>query len=253
MTAGPGEGFEERQPLVLLIDTSASMGRPAERPRIDELNTALAAWFDGMRTHARPRARVEVCLITFDSRVRAYDPRERTLVPVESLPARRLFAPADRIRPPRLTASGYTRMTDAVRAGLALARERYRELQRDRAQPRTPFLWILTDGAPSDAEGRPLAAEELEPTARELRQAERDGECAIHAIGVQGADRRLLEVLAPQSTHMLQTLGFGQILTFLFQSTDQFGAVHDTHAVNAQVSAAAARRIRMNAIDEGLR
>ena len=37
-----GRGFAERIPLVLVLDTSASMASPAESPRIAELNSALS-------------------------------------------------------------------------------------------------------------------------------------------------------------------------------------------------------------------
>jgi uncharacterized protein YegL len=249
VTTAFGEGFDERQPVVLLLDTSASMGRPAERPRIDELNDALTAWFDGVRRHGRLRSRVEVCLITFDSQVRAYDPCERTLVPVESLPADRLFVPVDGMRPPRLAASGYTRMTDAVDAALALARERLSTLRARRVQVIRPFLWVLTDGAPSDAEGRPLDAEALQDTARALRQGEKEREWVFQAVGVHGADLELLRVLAPKGAHLLDRLGFGQILDLLFYSSDRFGAVQDADAVHAQVADLAARRARMAEIE----
>ncbi|MFE7382808.1 hypothetical protein ACFU9F_20850 [Streptomyces zhihengii] len=251
MTTGFGEGFDERQPVVLLLDTSASMGRPDERPRIDELNEALTAWFDGVRRHGRLRSRVEVCLITFDSHVRVYAPREQTLVPVESLPADQVFVPVDGMRPPRLAASGYTRMTVAVDAALALARERLHALRAHRVQVLRPFLWVLTDGAPSDAEGRPLDAEALRDTARALRQGERDREWVFQAVGVHGADLDLLRVLAPKGAHLLDSLGFGQILDLLFYSSDRFGAEQDADAVHAQVAELTARRARMADLERG--
>ncbi|MFI8962610.1 hypothetical protein ACIGO8_10870 [Streptomyces sp. NPDC053493] len=250
--AGFGEGFDERQPVVLLLDTSASMGRPAERPRIEELNAALAAWFDGVRRHARLRSRVEVCLITFDSRVRAWDPRQECLVPVESVPADGLFVPVDGMRPPRLGASGFTRMTDAVETALAVARSRYRALQERRVPVRRPFLWVLTDGAPSDAEGRPLDADALAGTARSLRLGEERGEWVFQAIGVRGADLGLLRVLAPKAALKLDTLDFSQILDLLFQSSDRVGAVLDPDEIHTRVAEDAALRERMDRLEKGV-
>ncbi|MFF7177622.1 hypothetical protein [Streptomyces sp. NPDC008121] len=249
---GEGYGYEERQPVVLLLDTSASMGRPAERPRIDELNKALVDWFDGVRAEPRLRSRIEVCLITFDSHVQAYDPGQECLVPVESVPSERLFVPVDRMRPPRLGAGGLTRLTDAVETALALARERYRALQDRRVPVRRPFLWVLTDGAPSDADGRPQDAGALAATARALRLGEERGECVFQAVGVRGADLGLLRVLAPQAALMLDTLDFGQILDLFFQSSDRVGAVRDVDDIHRQVADLAARRARMKRLEEGL-
>ncbi|MCT2591577.1 VWA domain-containing protein [Streptomyces sp. N2-109] len=250
---GLADGCEERQPVVILLDTSASMGRPAESPRIDELNDALARWFDEVRSLSRLRSRVEVALITFDSRVRAYDARAESLVPVEGVASDRLFAPVDEVRPPRLTASGVTRLTEAVETALTLARERYRALQGQRVQVRRPFLWVLTDGAPSDAEGQPQDAAALAGTARRLRQGEEQGECIFQAVGVRGADLPLLHVLAPKSTLMLDSYDFGQILDLVFQSSDQLGAVQHADDAHRQVAERAARQKRMDELERKFR
>jgi len=45
LTRPTGRGFSERIPLVLVLDTSASMARPEGSPRIGELNAALREWF----------------------------------------------------------------------------------------------------------------------------------------------------------------------------------------------------------------
>ncbi|MFJ3308178.1 hypothetical protein ACIPSA_34840 [Streptomyces sp. NPDC086549] len=246
---GFAAGYDERQPVVLLLDTSASMGRPAGSPRIDELNDALTRWFDGVRAEPRLRARVEVCLITFDSRVRVFDPGAGRLVPVEEATAGRLFVPVDEMRPPRLDASGLTRMTEAVEAALELARQRYRALQDQRVQVRRPFLWVLTDGAPSDGDGRPLDAQALAGTAGRVRRGEERGECVFQAIGVRGADLKMLQVLAPKAALMLENLDFGQILDLLFQSSDRIGAVQDPDDVHRQLADLAARRERMDRLE----
>lgn len=249
---GFADGYDELQPVVILLDTSASMGRPAESPRIDELNTALARWFDSVRSEPQLRSRVEVCLITFDSRVQVCDPVQGSLVPVEEAVADRLFVAVEKVRPPRLTASGLTRMTAAIDTALDLAREHCRVLQARRVPVRRPFLWVLTDGAPSDADGEPLAAEALAGTARRLRRCEEQGEGVFQAIGVRGADLPLLKVLAPKATLMLDSLDFGQILELLFQSSDRIGAVQDADDVHRRVAGLAARRERMNRLERDL-
>ncbi|WP_405973379.1 hypothetical protein OG496_31735 [Streptomyces sp. NBC_00988] len=250
-----GTGYEERQPVVLLLDTSASMGRPAEHPRIDELNSALTRWFDGVRAQERLRTRVEVCLITFDSVVRVYDPGPGRLVPVgpREADAGRLFVPVDRMHPPTLRAEGLTRLTEAVETALELARSRYRALQGQRIPVRRPFLWVLTDGAPSDAQGSPLDAAALAGTAGRVRQGEESGEWVFQVIGVHGADLPMLRVLAPKATTQLENLDFGQILDILFQSSDRSGPDQDADEIHQQIDTLAAKRARMEEMERGLK
>ncbi|MFD7500714.1 hypothetical protein [Streptomyces sp. NPDC059850] len=248
-----GAGYEERQPVVLLLDTSASMGRPEEHPRIDELNDALTRWFDGVRAQERLRTRVEVCLITFDSAVRVHDPGLGRLIPVGEADADRLFVPVDSMRPPTLRAEGLTRLTDAVETALELARARYRTLQRQRVPARRPFLWVLTDGAPSDAEGRPLDAAALAGTAGRVRQGEERREWVFQVIGVRGADLPMLRVLAPKATSPLENLDFGRILDLLFQSTDDSSPDQDADLIHQQVNDRAARLARMERLESDLR
>ncbi|MEV5873835.1 hypothetical protein AB0L75_06285 [Streptomyces sp. NPDC052101] len=248
-----GAGYEERQPVVLLLDTSASMGRPADNPRIDELNTALTSWFDGVRAQDRLRTRVEVCLITFDSAVRVHDPGPGRLVPVEEADPGRLFVPVDSMHPPTLRAEGLTRLTEAVDTALELAATRYRTLQRQRVPVRRPFLWVLTDGAPSDAQGRPLDAAALAGTAGRVRQGEAKGEWVFQVIGVRGADLPMLRVLAPKATSPLENLDFGRILDLLFQSTDDSSPDQDADLIHQQVGDRAARLARMDRLERDLR
>ncbi|GAA2136533.1 VWA domain-containing protein [Kitasatospora kazusensis] len=263
---GPAEGYHERQPVLLLLDTSASMGRPAEQPPgrpaeqppgrpagqppIDALNDALVRWFDGERTTPRLRARVEVCLVAFDSRVRVFDHGRNELVPVEEAASDRLFVPVDGMRPPRLEASGLTRLTDAVETALELARSRYRTLQEQHVPVRRPFLWVLTDGAPSDAHGNPMDPAALAGTARRVRLGEERGEFVLQAVGVRGADLELLQVLAPKAVLMLEDLSFGQILDLLFQSSDRITPDRTADDIHRDVRQYNEKRERMRRLEE---
>ncbi|WP_432107952.1 vWA domain-containing protein [Streptomyces sp. AA1529] len=247
---GPAESYDERQPVVLLLDTSASMARPAESPRIDELNAALVRLFDGVRVKLRLRARVELCLITFDSRVRVLDPARGDLVPVGEAPADRLFVPVDELSPPHLEASGLTRLTEAVETALVLAGDRYRTLQEQRVQVRRPFLWVLTDGAPSDAHGRRADPATVAATAQKVRGGQEQGECVLLAVGVRGADLELLRELAPNGALRLEGLDLEQILEAMFRSSDVIGACAAVDDIHEQVSAEMKRQERMRLLEE---
>lgn len=101
MDIGFASGLDERQPVVILLDASGSMARPASNPRIAEVDAALTTLFESVRSQARLRARVETCLITFGSRVRVYDAGARALVPAEQADPDRAFVPVDKLSPPR--------------------------------------------------------------------------------------------------------------------------------------------------------
>lgn len=101
---GFGRGLDERQPVIVLLDTSASMNRPAHAPPIADLNRALAHGLDSIRASDRLRSRVEVCLVAFDSRVRVFDAAAGTFRPPEEAADEALFSPLDGLRTPALTA-----------------------------------------------------------------------------------------------------------------------------------------------------
>ncbi len=86
------------------------------------------------------------------------------------------------------------------------------------------MLWLLTDGAPTDADGQPLDLSDLAPAAGRLRAAERaadpDHSCRFFAIGVGDADRELLQALAPHSTMMLSGFPFRDILGIVSDSAE---------------------------------
>ena len=67
MSTSLGRGFDERAPLVLVLDTSASMGNPPEAPRIAELNAALRDWMADAGDDVALRGRLEIAVVTFGS------------------------------------------------------------------------------------------------------------------------------------------------------------------------------------------
>ncbi|WP_030324699.1 vWA domain-containing protein [Streptomyces sp. NRRL B-3229] len=250
---GFASGLDERQPVVILLDASGSMARPVSSPRIAEVDSALRTLFESVRSQARLRARVEICLITFGSRVRVYDADASALVTGEQADPDRVFVPVEKLSPPPLTAEGYTCLEPALDIALRIAAQRLRALEERRLSVLRPLIWMVTDGAPSDERGRALDATELAPLADRLRTAEAarppDG-CVFLTIGVQGADRRLLEVLAPDATFMLEGLDFTQILKFLLRSSDRVSSIGTAGEVHREVARQAALQKAMNELSE---
>lgn len=216
-----GQGFDERVPVVLVLDTSESMARPPQAPRIAELNSALSEWLNDARGRPGLRSRVEVAIITFGSDVRVLDLTAGTSGDPGAASA---FVLIGEVTMPRLRTGGVTMMLPAVSAALDLALARRRLLTDQGVLSRRPLIWLLTDGAASDADGNRLAPDDLAGTAGLLRAAEQpsrpDDGCLFYAIGVGEADRAMLEVLAPASTLMLGSVRFRDILDVVFRSSD---------------------------------
>jgi uncharacterized protein YegL len=221
-----GQGFDERVPLVLVLDTSDSMARPAESPRITELNSALAAWLEDARARPSLRSRVEIAIVTFSSAVQVLDPSTGGHGEPSAATA---FAPIGDVADPVLATGGFTLMLPAIELAVDLAVQRRRLLAQQHVPSRRPRIWLLTDGAASNADGQPLQPGDLAETARLLRAAESPSEpsegCLFYAIGVGDADRATLEVLAPDSTMMLKGLRFRDILGLVSDSSE---AVHSS-------------------------
>ena len=238
-----GRGFAERIPLVLVLDTSDSMTRPAEAPRIRELNSALREWFTEASADPALRERLEVAIVTFDSQVRVL---KLTDAPEPSASA---FALVETVSPPELCASGLTLMLPAIETAVRLATERSRELSAQGTPSRRPLVWLVTDGAPCDERGALLSDSEVIAAGRQLRDwgdatADSPG-CLFYAVGVGGADVAKLRALAPDSSMLLPDFPFRKILRMASESASKQrpGSAEDEYA-RMRSTAERARRLR---------
>ena len=114
------QGRGKRLPLVLLLDTSSSMGHPDLAPPrpIDQLNEALDRWSVEIRKDAALRYTAEIAIITFG----------KGGVTLLELGADGPFRPAALFEPPVLDAGGVTPMVEAMAQAIALIERRKREL-----------------------------------------------------------------------------------------------------------------------------
>ncbi|MGA2826711.1 MAG: hypothetical protein ABSF03_11385 [Streptosporangiaceae bacterium] len=239
--AGPTDrGFAERIPLVLLLDTSASMARPEDAPRISELNTALGEWITHATADPVLREQLEVAIVTFDSEV-------RVLALADGPDA---FALVGTVTPPKLEASGFTLMLPALETAVRLATERTRELTVRGIPSRRPLVWLVTDGAPSDATGTPVPADEVRAAARLLHNLARptadSAGCLCYVAGVCGADLAMLNILAPGACMPVSDFGYLQILGVVSETASRHQAVSadDEYARTRQLQEERARRLR---------
>ncbi|MGH2456937.1 MAG: vWA domain-containing protein, partial [Candidatus Limnocylindria bacterium] len=168
------ENPEPRCPVVLLLDTSGSMGGEP----IAQLNQGLQQFAQEIGADPLASLRVEVALVTFGGAVRAIDLRGGG----EPIPfaADQAFVTVDSFQPPRLTTGGDTPMGEGVRRALTLLRERkeiYRQAGLDYFRP---WIFLMTDGQPTDRGWE---------TAADLARQEEDRKgVVVFPVGVEGAN-----------------------------------------------------------------
>ncbi len=168
---------EPRCPCLLLLDTSASM----DGARIAELNQGLLALKGSLMADPMARKRVELGIVTFG-------------------PARQLgeFVTVDAFEPPVLDATGDTPMGAALRLGLELVRTRKDTYRANGVQYYRPWIFLITDGAPTD---------EWQSAARQVHEGEAARAFTFFAVGVEGADLDKLRQISPPSRVPLKLRG----------------------------------------------
>ena len=199
------ENPEPRCPVVLLLDTSASMqGEP-----INELNAGLQAFAEAVKEDKLAALRVEVALITFGGAARVIDGRggsERMIAPDAS----QAFLTIDGFQPPTLTVAGETLMGAAVRMGLQILRDRKVSYKQNSIDYFRPWLFLITDGHPTD---------EWQTAAQEVKQEEARKSLLFFGVGVKDADMQTLAAFSEQRQPLkLHGMAFGELFQWLSKS-----------------------------------
>lgn len=195
---------EPRCPVVLLLDTSGSMnGTP-----IEELNRGLRAFEKALKDDHLASLRVEVAILTFGGEVSLLDVSGDGTDPADAGDA---FVTVDRFEPPVLRARGSTPMGRAVREGLDLIRQRKAIYKQNGIDYYRPWLFLLSDGHPTDG-GWEKAAADL--CAEESRKG-----VMVFAVGVDKADlTKLGRFSGERSPLRLRGLAFEELFTWLSRS-----------------------------------
>lgn len=217
---------EPRCPVALVLDTSGSMSGAA----IQELNEGLRAFGSALQSDRLASLRVEVAVVAFGGKVRALDVRAggpgsgKDLVPfnprglaqrhaAKEIPfdARQAFVTVDQYLPPVLDAHGDTPMGEAIQRSLALLRERKEIYKQNGLDYFRPWMFVITDGQPTD-KGWEAAAEEVK--AEEMRRG-----VIFYGVGVEKADLNVLSRFsAVRPPLKLKGLAFGDLFMWLSKS-----------------------------------
>ncbi|WP_088893804.1 vWA domain-containing protein [Leptolyngbya ohadii] len=183
---------EPRCPVVLVLDTSASMtGNP-----INSLNEGVLAFKEEVQKDEKASLRVEVAIITFG----------------ESVRVAQNFVTIDQFEPHRLGVSGSTPMGGAIEKAIELVENRKQTYKSNGVSYYRPWVFLITDGEPTDGDRWRVASQHI-------RQAEADRRLSFFIVGVQGANMEKLSQIASPNTPPLKLDGLKFREFFLWLSS----------------------------------
>jgi len=183
------ENPEPRCACVLLLDTSGSM----QGSRITALNDGLRVFRDSLMKDSLASRRVEVAVVTFDSTVNLIQD----------------FVTVDQFQPPVLAAGGSTMMGAGLERALDIVTERKRSYKASGVAYYRPWIFMITDGAPTDA---------YAPAAQRIRKEEEAKGVAFFAVGVEEADMGRLREISVRAPAQLASLNFAELFVWLSAS-----------------------------------
>jgi uncharacterized protein YegL len=207
---------EPRCACVLLLDVSGSMGTVVADSgkdlgydiqkdgrtyravsggvtRIDLVNEGLRSYQSDLMTDPLAAKRVEVSVITFGATVETVSP----------------FVSAEHFAPPTLSADGETPMGAAILQAADAIAERKKLYKQNALHYYRPWIFIITDGEPTD---------DWKAAAARVHAGESKKEFAFFAIGVEGADFDILKQISVRDPLHLKGNNFKAMFQWLSQS-----------------------------------
>lgn len=182
------ENPEPRCPCLLILDVSGSMsGQP-----IRELNDGLVQFKDELSADPMAIKRAEVAVITFG--------------PVQTVAE---FQTPDLWHPTTLVARGDTPMGAAIERGLSMLRTRKDLYRQNGINFYRPWVFMITDGAPTDNWQRAAAL---------VREGEDSKQFTFFAVGIEGANFDILKQISVREPLKLKGLQFRELFSWLSNS-----------------------------------
>lgn len=184
------ENQENRCPVVLVLDTSGSMqGAP-----IRALNEGIKTFQKDVMRDTQAMLSVETAIITFGS---------GGVTKVND------FVGIDQLTPPTLRAGDLTPMGGAIELALDLVEDRKAVYKSHGIQYYRPWVFLITDGAPTD---------QWLNAAQAVKQAEAENRLLFFAVAVEGADMETLKQISNNPPVLLNGLDFRDLFQWLSSS-----------------------------------
>ncbi len=180
---------EPRCACALLLDVSSSM----EGQKIAQLNEGLQVFERELKADEVASRRVELAVVSYGGIVRVDEG----------------FVEAGDFKAPHLDASGDTPMGEAILRALELVEVRKGIYKQTGTAYFQPWVFMLTDGYPTDDIGR---------AANSVHGLEQNKKLAFFAVGVDGADMDMLGRIAVRQPLKLKGLAFREMFVWLSNS-----------------------------------
>ena len=182
------ENPEPRVPCILLLDVSGSMaGRP-----IAELRKGLEVYKMDLAADPLASKQVEIAIVTFGGLVKSTH-----------------WATADYFCPPQLVADGNTPMGAAIAQSIQMLKERKETYRSNGILFYRPWIFVITDGEPSD---------HWYTAAGHIKSGERKREFSFFCVGVEGANFNTLKMISVREPLKLKGLRFSDLFLWLSNS-----------------------------------
>jgi len=179
---------DPRCACVLLLDTSGSM----DNAPIQALNQGLQTFQTDIQEDPLAKRRVELAIVTFGGSVHKVQD----------------FTSAGSFAAPTLAAGGGTPMGEAIVLGLQLVKNRKAEYKSNGVLYYQPWIFLITDGEPTDEWQSAAQMVQTEMSANAL---------TFFAVGVGGANMQILSMITPRALK-LEGLKFKDLFLWLSQS-----------------------------------
>jgi uncharacterized protein YegL len=185
---------EPRCPCILLLDVSGSMvGAP-----INALNDGLRIFRDELNKDGLAKKRVDIAIVTFDSTVKVVQD----------------FVTVDRFEPPTLEVGGATYMGAGIDKALDILQARKASYNANAISYYRPWIFMITDGEPSDNEV-------VDRAAQRIRHEESEKKVAFFGVGVEGVNMTRLSQIVKRDPVKLKGLNFREMFLWLSASIGQ--------------------------------
>ena len=175
------ENPEPRCACVLLLDCSSSM----DGNNISQLNQGIIELKKQLESDDIASKRVEIAVVKFNSEVEVVSD----------------FATVDDFRPIELTADGVTSMTDAIKLASNMLEERKNDYKQNGIAYYRPWIFMITDGAPTDKEGYLLDENDSRfiEAVNTVKNGESNKQFTFWAVGVDEADMGTLAKISSRA------------------------------------------------------
>ncbi len=186
---------EKHVACVLLIDTSGSMN---DKDAIGKVNAGIKTLIDQILADSLAAAVVDISLVEFNDEVKVVVP----------------FSPVSKIEIPELKAFGCTSLNEAILVGLEQIRERKREYHDLGVPYWRPWMFLITDGYPSDTQ------KEEEAKAK-LKEAMDNKRVLFFTVAADDADYKHLSTYPSTLSFKIDDNDFTEAFKWFSQSVIQ--------------------------------